>query len=146
MFPSLSIRTPCFNPNSPNILFLDFVAIHPSVVNILGLNTATGEFYGLGVTSDDTPVYMVGTSSESFRGITEADWTAAKSACILPTVIPMYPAHGNIWHQVTGASVTTSAGVTYFGKIYRNSNPNLITPHHTTQHHTTPHHTTPHHT
>ena len=91
-----------------------FAAIHPSVVNVIGLDSSTGKLYGLGVTSADTPIYMEISTPQSIRVVSEADWDAVKSGCDLPIVIPLYPVHGNPYHPLT--ETTKSLGViTYVG-------------------------------
>ena len=94
-----------------------FAAIHPSVVNVIGVDGATGKVYGLGITSADTPIYMEIASPQSVRVIPEADWTAVKSVCDLPIVIPLYPVHGNPYHQLSETTKTLGT-VTYVGKSF----------------------------
>ena len=94
-----------------------FAAIHPSVVNVIGLDSSTGKLYGLGVTSADTPIYMEISTPQSIRVVSEADWDAVKSGCDLPIVIPLYPVHGNPYHPLT--ETTKSLGViTYVGTTW----------------------------
>ncbi|XP_028409705.1 uncharacterized protein LOC114532409 [Dendronephthya gigantea] len=91
---------------------LKWKPMHSSIVNMIGHDSSTGKNYAMGVTSEDTPFYMEVLSAQSVRVITEADWNAVKSACVLPIVIPMYPVHGNPLYQLTGTSVTVGT-ITY---------------------------------
>lgn len=96
--------------------FIRLSAMHSSIVNVIGHDSSSGKNYAMGVTSEDTPFYMEVLSAQSVRVITEADWNAVKSGCVLPTVIPMYPAHGYPLYQLTGTSKTVGT-ITYVGKI-----------------------------
>lgn len=84
---------------------------------MIGVDDATGKVYGLGITSADTPIYMEIASLQSVRVIPEADWTAVKSGCYLPIVIPLYPVHGNPYHQLSGTTKTLGT-ITYVGKSF----------------------------
>lgn len=95
---------------------LNFLEMHPSVVNVIGYSATSGKTYALGVTSIDAPVYMEVTSAQSVRVISESDWNTAKTSCTLPTVIPLYPVHGNPLFQLNNTSVTVGT-ITYVGKI-----------------------------
>lgn len=83
--------------------------MHPSIVNVIGHDEATGKVYALGVTSADTPIYMEVISSQSVRVISEADWDTVKPGCSLPIVIPLYPVHGDPFYQLSGTSKTVGA-------------------------------------
>ena len=90
--------------------------MHPSIVNVIGYDSSTEKMYGLGVTSEDTPIYMEIVTPRNVRVISEADWTAAKSGCTLPKIIPLFPVHGNPFYPLTQTSVMVG-GITYIGKI-----------------------------
>ena len=91
--------------------------MHPSIVNVIGYDPNTDKMYGLGVTSEDTPIYMEIVTPQNFRVISEADWTAVKSGCQLSKIIPLFPVHGNPFFQLTGTDKSIGDGVSYVGKI-----------------------------